>query len=79
MNELAQLLQIQEECTRLKTEAKGLSVRLEEQEKASKEKLALLDDARQKLSDAFKALSQEALKSPARNHKNDERNDDLYQ
>ncbi len=37
--------------------------KLEEQEKATKEKLALLEEAKNKLSDAFKALSQEALKS----------------
>jgi DNA recombination protein RmuC len=54
---------LQQECSTLKAERAGLATRLEEQEKAAKDKLALLDEARQKLSDAFKALSQEALKS----------------
>lgn len=58
-----QIADLQQECSALKAERTGLMTRLEEQEKATKEKLALLDDARQKLSDAFKALSQEALKS----------------
>jgi len=58
-----QIAGLQEDAATLKAESSRLSTRLEEQEKASKEKLALLDEARQKLSDAFKALSQEALKS----------------
>ncbi|MBN2129117.1 MAG: DNA recombination protein RmuC [Sedimentisphaerales bacterium] len=57
------IAQMQEDGASQKAEISRLSTRLEEQEKASKEKLALLDEARQKLSDAFKALSQEALKS----------------
>ena len=52
-----------DEYASLKAEISRLSTKLEEQEKAAKEKLAMLDEARQKLSDAFKALSQEALKS----------------
>ncbi|NLT76752.1 MAG: DNA recombination protein RmuC, partial [Planctomycetes bacterium] len=59
----AQITGLQQECSALKAERAALMTRLEEQEKAAKEKLALLDEARQKLSDAFKALSQEALKS----------------
>lgn len=59
----AQIAGLQQECSALKAERAALLTRLEEQEKAAKEKLALLDEARQKLSDAFKALSQEALKS----------------
>lgn len=39
----------------------GLNARLEEAEKSAAEKLALLEDARQKLADAFKALSSDAL------------------
>lgn len=58
-----QIADLQQEGTALKAERTGLMTKLEEQEKASKEKLALLDEARNKLSDAFKALSQEALKS----------------
>ncbi len=58
-----QIADLQQECSALKAERAGLMTRLEEQEKAAKDKLALLDEARQKLSDAFKALSQEALKS----------------
>jgi DNA recombination protein RmuC len=41
----------------------GLETRLAEERKAAQEKLALLDDAQRRLSDAFKALSSEALKS----------------
>lgn len=40
-----------------------LETRLTGERKAAEEKLALLNDAQQKLSDAFKALSSEALKS----------------
>ncbi len=58
-----QIADLQQECSTQKAERVGLLTRLEEQEKAAKDKLALLDEARQKLSDAFKALSQEALKS----------------
>ncbi len=58
-----QIGNLQQECSALKAERAGLMTRLEEQEKAAKEKLALLEEARTKLSDAFKALSQEALKS----------------
>ena len=58
-----QIADLQQECSAMKAERTGLTTRLEEQEKATKEKLALLEDARNKLSDAFKALSQEALKS----------------
>jgi DNA recombination protein RmuC len=58
-----QIADLQQEGSALKAERTGLTTRLEEQEKATKEKLALLDEARNKLSDAFKALSQEALKS----------------
>ena len=40
-----------------------LTARMEEERKAAQEKLALVDEARVQLSDAFKALSAEALKS----------------
>ena len=53
---------LQAEVSEAKAQITGLTTQLAEQEKAAKDKLALLEDARQKLSDAFKALSAEALK-----------------
>jgi DNA recombination protein RmuC len=44
----------------------GLEATLAEERKSGAEKLALLDDARAKLSDAFKALSSEVLQSSSR-------------
>jgi DNA recombination protein RmuC len=41
----------------------GLEAQLREERRAAVEKLALLDEARQKLSDAFKALSADALQT----------------
>jgi DNA recombination protein RmuC len=58
-----EIARVQEQNTSLNAKVSELSTRLAEQEKASKEKLALLDDARQRLAEAFKALSAEALKS----------------
>jgi DNA recombination protein RmuC len=57
-----QVAALQAEAAAAKAEISSLTTKLAEQEKASKEKLALLDEARQRLSDAFKALSAEALK-----------------
>lgn len=57
-----QIASLQVETASAQAEISSLTTKLAEQEKASKEKLALLDEARQKLSDAFKALSAEALK-----------------
>ena len=54
---------LQSEATDLKTRISELDTKIEEERKAAEEKLAILDEARQKLSDAFKALSAEALKS----------------
>jgi DNA recombination protein RmuC len=51
------------EVTRLKEAQATLTSTIQEERKAAEEKLALLNDAQQKLSDAFKALSSEALKS----------------
>lgn len=51
------------ESTDLKTAQSRLQTQLEEERKAAAERLALLDEAQQKLSDAFKALSADALKS----------------
>ena len=57
------LRQIYDENTDLQAKLSGLTARLHEERKASEEKLAVLDAAQAKLSDAFKALSAEALKS----------------
>jgi len=54
---------LQKEILELKTNAAELQTRIEEERKVAKEKLEILDDAQKKLSDAFKALSAEALKS----------------
>ncbi|SHH24480.1 DNA recombination protein RmuC [Thermosyntropha lipolytica DSM 11003] len=51
------------ENTALKTETAALKIRLEEENKNFQEKIKLLEEARRELSDAFKALSAEALKS----------------
>lgn len=48
---------------RLQAKQAELEARLEQERKAAEEKLAILNEARQKLSDAFSALSAEALKS----------------
>ncbi|NTW05791.1 MAG: DNA recombination protein RmuC [Peptococcaceae bacterium] len=49
--------------TRLREKISELQTVLDEERKAAQEKLNLLNDAQEKLSDAFKALSSEALKS----------------
>lgn len=54
---------LQKEVTTLKTTHSELQTTLTEERKASEEKLALLNEAQAKLSDAFKALSSDALKS----------------
>jgi DNA recombination protein RmuC len=51
------------ELTDLKAAQSQVQTKLEEERKAAGEKLALLDEAQQKLSDAFKALSADALRS----------------
>ena len=58
-----QLDKLQSEATDLKTKISELGIKIEDERKAAQEKLAMLDEARQKLSDAFKALSAEALRS----------------
>jgi DNA recombination protein RmuC len=55
--------EITAEVTALKEAQASLSTSVQEERKAAAEKLALINDARQKLSDAFKALSADALKS----------------
>jgi DNA recombination protein RmuC len=47
----------------LSNELSSVTARLEEERKGAEEKLAVLDSAQARLSDAFKALSAEALKS----------------
>ncbi len=51
------------DLTTLKAAQSELQTKLEEERKAAEEKLILLNEAKQNLSDAFKALSAEALKS----------------
>ena len=52
-----------EENAGLQAKLAGLAARLHEERKGAEEKLAVLDEARAKLADAFKALSAEALQS----------------
>ncbi|MFZ5640420.1 MAG: DNA recombination protein RmuC [Bacillota bacterium] len=54
---------LRNENTTLKTKVAELETRLSEERRAAGEKLSLLQEAQQKLSDAFKALSADALKS----------------
>ncbi len=58
-----QVSQLREECTSLKIELAGIRTKLDEQQKAAEENLALLEEAKVRLSDAFKALSAEALRT----------------
>ncbi|MBN1866291.1 DNA recombination protein RmuC [Candidatus Sumerlaeota bacterium] len=51
------------EGTTLKTRLAEIDARMQEERKAAEEKLALLDEARAKLADAFNALAGQALKS----------------
>ena len=61
--ELGQTTTAQAELALLRQESATLETRLVEERKSAAEKLALLSEAQAKLSDAFKALSSEALKS----------------
>ena len=54
---------LREEKSVLNSRIATLEATLKEEQKSANEKLQLLEDAREKLSDAFKVLSQEALKS----------------
>lgn len=58
-----ELSKLYEENTDLQAKVSGLVTKLQEEQKAADEKLAVLNSAQIKLSDAFKALSAEALKS----------------
>ncbi|MDD5204101.1 MAG: DNA recombination protein RmuC [Desulfobacterales bacterium] len=57
-----ELYRVQGECTGLRERISELGTKLDEERKAAEEKLAVLDEAQQKLSDAFQALSGEALR-----------------
>lgn len=59
----ASLADLQRQVTSLSSNAAELKQALLEQQKQAQEKLALLDDARRQLADAFKALAADALKS----------------
>lgn len=52
-----------QEIIKLQKRGSELETALQKEQKAMEEKLALLNEAKEKLSDAFKALSSEALKS----------------
>lgn len=58
-----QAILAQSELTQIRQESAKLETRLQEERKAATEKLAMLNEAQARLSDAFKALSSEALKS----------------
>jgi DNA recombination protein RmuC len=57
------LRQLTDENAGLQAKLSGLAARLHEERKSAEEKLAVLDEARAKLADAFKALSAEALQT----------------
>jgi len=57
------IAELDDENSDLKAKLSEIETRRAEERKAAEEKLRLLDEARQKLSDTFKALSAEALKS----------------
>ncbi|WP_205617524.1 DNA recombination protein RmuC [Pelomicrobium methylotrophicum] len=59
----AGLTERERDLTESKAKLAELETRLAEERKAAEEKLALLDEAQRKLSDAFKALCAEALQS----------------
>ncbi len=61
--EIAKSDQVKAESANNLARLSALQTRLEEERKASQEKLGLLDDAQRKLADAFKALSADALRS----------------
>ncbi|HSK17829.1 MAG TPA: DNA recombination protein RmuC [Longimicrobiales bacterium] len=55
------LVEVQNELTESRISAGTLAERLDQERRAAGEKLALVDDAQRKLSDAFRALSADAL------------------
>lgn len=58
----AHIRALQEDNSALQADLRGLKTLLEEEKKAADEKLALLNEAKAKLEDTFKALSSEALR-----------------
>nr|MBN2276379.1 DNA recombination protein RmuC [candidate division Zixibacteria bacterium] len=58
-----ELVRFQRESVELKTKLARLETTLEQEKKAAGEKIALLEQAEKKLTDAFKSLSSDALKS----------------
>jgi DNA recombination protein RmuC len=61
--EIAKSDQVKAESANNLARLSSVQTRLEEERKAAQEKLGLLDDAQRRLSDAFKALSADALQS----------------
>ncbi len=61
--DVAKSAQVKEDNAHNLAKLAGLETRLEDERRAAKEKLSLLDDAQRKLGDAFKALSADALRS----------------
>jgi len=57
----AEIMRLQSEYTKLNSKVAELDTRIAEERKSAQDKLLLLNDAQTKLSDAFKALSAEAL------------------
>src|SRR5690606_27390021 len=58
----AHLRALQEDNSALQADVRGIKTQLDEERKAADEKLALINDAKAKLEDTFKALSSEALR-----------------
>jgi DNA recombination protein RmuC len=61
--EYAQAVRLRNENAGAIAQLSAVQARLEEERKANREKLALIDEAQQKLADTFKALSADALQS----------------
>jgi DNA recombination protein RmuC len=59
----ARIAHLQTETADHQSRASAMTAQLEQERRASEEKLAVLEDARQKLADAFKVLATEALNS----------------
>jgi DNA recombination protein RmuC len=59
----AEISRLRDEYTFLKTQLAEVRTELEQQKKAGEERLALLNDAKEKLTEAFKALAADALRN----------------